>query len=149
MVIFWWSFHFQLRLWIKCSYIILFLWLCESIMFQPKNVSNWEFLLWHSEANPTRNLRFQVWSLASAQRVKDLALLWLWCRLAAVALIRPLTWEPPYATAAALKSKIIIIIYLIDLTTDYLTPAVYKAVDWAPWKIERCLKSCNLSLSLF
>ena len=25
----------------------------------------------------------------------DLMLLWLWCRPAAVALIRPLAWEPP------------------------------------------------------
>ena len=33
----------------------------------------------------------------------DLALLWLWCGLAAVALIRPLAWEPPYFTGAALK----------------------------------------------
>ena len=32
-----------------------------------------------------------------------LALLWLWCRLAAIALIRPLAWEPPYAEGAALK----------------------------------------------
>ena len=29
----------------------------------------------------------------------------LWCRLAAVAPIRPLAWEPPSATSAALKSK--------------------------------------------
>ena len=35
----------------------------------------------------------------------DLALLWLWCRTAAVALIRPLAWELPYAAGAALKSK--------------------------------------------
>ena len=28
-------------------------------------------------------------------------LLWLWSRLAATALIRPLTWEPPYAAGAA------------------------------------------------
>ena len=35
----------------------------------------------------------------------DHPLLWLWCRLAAVALIRPLAWEPPYAKDAALKSK--------------------------------------------
>ena len=35
----------------------------------------------------------------------DLALLWLWCRLAAVALIRPLAWERPYAMGTALKSK--------------------------------------------
>ena len=35
----------------------------------------------------------------------DLALLWLWCRLAAVALLRPLAWEPLYAMHEALKSK--------------------------------------------
>ena len=35
----------------------------------------------------------------------DPALLWLWCRPAAVAPIRPLAWEPPYATGVALKSK--------------------------------------------
>ena len=29
--------------------------------------------------------------------VKDKALPWLWCRLAAAAPIGPLTWEPPYA----------------------------------------------------
>ena len=32
-------------------------------------------------------------------------LLWLWCRLAAVAPSRPLAWEPPYATGAALKKN--------------------------------------------
>ena len=40
-----------------------------------------------------------------AQWVKDPALLWLWCRPAAAALIQPLAWEPPYAASAALKSK--------------------------------------------
>jgi len=33
----------------------------------------------------------------------DPALLWLWCRLAATAPIRPLAWEPPYTTGAALE----------------------------------------------
>ena len=33
------------------------------------------------------------------QWVKDPKLLWLWCRLAAVAPIQPLAWEPPYAAA--------------------------------------------------
>ena len=33
----------------------------------------------------------------------DLALLWLWCRLAATALIQPLAWEPPNAMGVALK----------------------------------------------
>ena len=35
----------------------------------------------------------------------DLALLWLWCRPVAVALIRPLAWEPPHATGAAPKKQ--------------------------------------------
>ena len=35
----------------------------------------------------------------------DLALLWLWCRLAATAPILPLDWELPYATNASLKRK--------------------------------------------
>ena len=30
-------------------------------------------------------------------------LLWLWCRLAAIAPIQPLVWEPPCAADAALK----------------------------------------------
>ena len=35
----------------------------------------------------------------------DLALLWLWWRLAAVALIQPLAWELLYTTGAALERK--------------------------------------------
>ena len=35
----------------------------------------------------------------------DLVLLWLWLWQAAVALIRPLAWEAPYASGVALKSK--------------------------------------------
>ena len=40
-----------------------------------------------------------------AQWVKVLALLWLWYRLAAVALIQSLAWEPPYALGVALKRQ--------------------------------------------
>ena len=40
-----------------------------------------------------------------AQWIKDPVLLWLWCRLAAIALIRLLAWEPPYTGSAALKIK--------------------------------------------
>ena len=40
-----------------------------------------------------------------AQCIKDPALLWLWRRPAAVTLIRPLAWEPPYAVGAALKRQ--------------------------------------------
>ena len=43
-------------------------------------------------------MRLQVRSLASLS-----GLLWLWGRLAAVALIRPLAWEPPCATGVALR----------------------------------------------
>ena len=35
----------------------------------------------------------------------DPALLWLWCRLAAGALIQPLDWEPPYAIGCGPKKK--------------------------------------------
>ena len=35
----------------------------------------------------------------------DLMLLWLWHRLAAVSLLGPLAWEPPYAMGVALKNK--------------------------------------------
>ena len=33
----------------------------------------------------------------------DPMMLWLWCRLVATALIRPLAWEPPDAEGAALE----------------------------------------------
>ena len=35
----------------------------------------------------------------------DLALLWLWCRLAAAVPIQPLAWELPHATGVVVKSK--------------------------------------------
>ena len=39
------------------------------------------------------------------QWVKDLVLLWLWCRPAAAAPVETLAWELPYAAGAALKKK--------------------------------------------
>ena len=35
----------------------------------------------------------------------DLALLWLWQRPAAIAVIQPLAWEPPNAESVALKRQ--------------------------------------------
>ena len=35
----------------------------------------------------------------------DLVFLWLWRRPAAIAPIRPLAWEPPYAAGVALKKE--------------------------------------------
>ena len=40
-----------------------------------------------------------------SRRGSDLALLWLWHRLAATAPIRTLAWEPPCAAGAALKGQ--------------------------------------------
>ena len=54
---------------------------------------------------PIRNHEVTGSTPSLAQWVKDPALLWLWCRPAAVAPIKPLAWEPPYAMDAALKCK--------------------------------------------
>ena len=64
-----------------------------------------------------------------AQWIKDLALLWLWCRMAAVAPIRPLAWEPPYHAGVALKMqkrkkkywrKLFAIVYLLTKSRGYI-----------------------------
>ena len=64
-----------------------------------------EFLSWCSRNESTRNLKVSGSTPGQAQWVKDPALPWLWARPAAVAPIRPLTWEPPYAVGATLKSE--------------------------------------------
>ena len=62
----------------------------------------------------------------------DSELLWLWCRLAAVVLIRLLAWELPYAACVALKSKIIIIItimYLITYASVYISKHILSYIS--------------------
>ena len=63
----------------------------------------------------------------------DLALLWLWCRAGAIAPIRPVAWEPPYAVGVALKrQKVIIIIWTGPLQSLLLfhTPILKETVIW-------------------
>ena len=50
----------------------------------------------------------------------DPALLWLWYKAAATAPIGPLTWEPPYASSAALKNIIIYISYIYDYEKKHM-----------------------------
>ena len=60
----------------------------------------------------------------------DSVLLWLWCKLAAAALIQPLAWEHPYAVGAALqrpKKKKFFLIKKKEKRKCYcLMPAIQK-----------------------
>ena len=51
------------------------------------------------------SMRIRVQSLALLSGLGIQHCCELWCRLAAVALIQPLTWEPPYAAGSALKRQ--------------------------------------------
>ena len=59
------------------------------------------------------------------RRGSNLALLWLWCRAAATTPIRPLTWEPPHASRAALekakKRKERLVHFVTKLNTSIMT----------------------------
>lgn len=55
----------------------------------------------------------------------DPALLWLWYRLAAAALIKILAWELPCATGTALQSKKITYIHKITQTYYTITILLY------------------------
>ena len=72
---------------------------------------NLEFPLWLSGLR-TRLVRMTMWvqflALLSGLRIRrchelQCRLLWLWRRLAAIAPIQPLPWEPSYASGAVLK----------------------------------------------
>jgi len=65
-------------------------------------VTSWSCRHGAAEMNPTRNNKVSGSISGLAYWVKDLALLWLWRRLAATAPIGPLAWECPYPMGAAL-----------------------------------------------
>ena len=59
-----------------------------------------------------------------------LALLWLWCRPAAVAPVRPLAWEPLYALGATQKDK--------------RQKKKTSLTKWALWKCSGLLKDVSV-----
>ena len=62
----------------------------------------------------------------------DPALLWLWCRPVAAALIRPLAWELPGAAGAALKKKKIKAkkIFFLTLPKMGKSKIIKASTDW-------------------
>ena len=70
-----------------------------------RKLLGWSSHCGSAEMNPTRYHEVTGSIPGLAQWVKDLALLWLWCRLAAVVPVGPLAWEPPHAVGVALESK--------------------------------------------
>ena len=70
------------------------------------------------------------------RRGSDPMLLWLWRKLAAAALIRPLAWEPPYATGVALgktkkkekEKKNSITVIAFSLTARIITKSLLKRI---------------------
>ena len=59
--------------------------------------------MWVPLLAPLSGLR--IWHCPELQLDSDLVLPWPWCRPAAAASLRPLAWEPPYATETAIKLK--------------------------------------------
>ena len=73
----------------------------------------------------------------------DPVLLWPWSRLAAAAPIQPITWEPPYATGAALKrpkKKFFSLKYFLGYTYNEKVSIIYLWLEliWAS-----CVLSCS------
>ena len=65
----------------------------------------WSFHCGAEETNPTSIHKNAGLIPGLPLWVRDPKLLWLWCRLATVALIQFLAWELPYAAGVVLKSQ--------------------------------------------
>ena len=72
---------------------------------QNKNMEIRSSLRGAPEMNLTRNHEVAGSIPDLTWWVKDPVLRWLWGRSAAVAPIRPIAWESPYAQSVALKAK--------------------------------------------
>ena len=80
----------------------------EFLLWPSRNKSNWEHEVAGLIPALAQWVKHPVMPMSCGvgpRRCSDLALLSFWHRPAAVALIRPLAWEPPYAAGVALKSK--------------------------------------------
>ena len=76
----------------------------KKIFKNKKNKTNWGVSIVAQWFKKPINIHEDSGSIPDLdQRVKNLALLWLWCRQAAAARIRSLAWELPYVVGAALK----------------------------------------------
>ena len=64
----------------------------------------------------------------------DPELLWVWGRPASTAGIRPLAWEPPYASGAALKGqkekRVACSSRVLSFCYKYITSIKYRRVQW-------------------
>ena len=72
-------------------------------VFSIKKEESWSSHHDTAETNLIRKHEVAYSTPGLHQWAKDLTLLWLWCRPAALALIRPLAWETPYALSVAIK----------------------------------------------
>ena len=79
--------------------------LSEISQTQEKKKNNWSSHLEQQKQIQLGTMRMQVQSLASISGLRIGRCCELWCRLVATAPIRPLAWEPPYATGVALRQK--------------------------------------------
>ena len=55
-------------------------------------------------------------------------MLWLWCQLAAIALMGPLAWERPYAMGAALIIIMMMMMIIIKRKNKNVNPPDYRSL---------------------